>query len=118
MFTFIILSFAVTAVTILWRTFLLDYPNIEAHLQKHWSLLGKALTCGICFPVWFSLIGVLLFNPFPGYVVPTTFVLSPPLPSVLTFFVLWFALGFAVLVERFILISIIEGTTVIKQQQD
>jgi hypothetical protein len=68
MFQSIIFSvLSISGVAVLWRKLLHDHPVWKDWIVFHMPVLGKALTCGLCFTYWLALFFVLWRNPLPNW---------------------------------------------------
>ena len=99
---FILTSFTVAGIAVLWRSFLYDSAalrdGIRARLPKFFA---KALTCGMCFTYWLSLLVVVVFDPLGGWLPPLRFGVAPWAYAPLQITVSWMAIGMLSVFIRF-----------------
>jgi hypothetical protein len=89
---FIFGSFVAIA-SLIWRSFLNDFPIFRERLRNRLLfLIRKPLFCGFCFTSWTAFFTAIFFRPFPE----------------LNFFVGWFAIDTIALLIRSILIVLEE----------
>jgi hypothetical protein len=83
-----------TAITsLIWRSFLNDFPLLREDLRKRLPfLIRKPLFCGFCFTSWIAFFTAIIFQPFPE----------------LNFFIVWFAIDAVALLIRSVLIALEE----------
>lgn len=95
---------AVVSFALIWRALLLDHETLLNYVTRI-PLIGAALACGFCSAVWFTAIGVLIFNPllpqFNNSSMYTAYVIS------------WLSLSAGVLLLRNLITVLMEGTGVL-----
>jgi hypothetical protein len=103
---FLIVTAVTTTAALIWRALLLDHPRLLKLVRKL-PLIGGTLSCGFCAALWFSLIAVLIENPFLLW--------RPSLPMITKLFIGWFALGAGVLFLRNLIAVLMEGNGVLTE---
>jgi hypothetical protein len=105
MFTSYILTVAaIVAPALIWRALLLDHKKFLDFIQQL-TFIGAPLTCGFCTAVWFSLAGILIYNPLH-----TEFAHLPWIGSLI---LSWFIVSVGVLFLRNLITVLLEGTGVL-----
>ncbi len=98
----IILIFAISGISVLWRKLLIDFPRLDYFLEHKLSLLGHALRCGFCYTYWLSLFAVLYFQPLEFV---TKFLDEMTnLDYILSYVLSWMAIAFLTQSLRFVFI--------------
>lgn len=101
---YLIVVSVVTAIALTWRALLLDHPKLLAFVESL-PVVGGALRCGFCAAMWFTLVGVIIYNPIAG--------LFSNLHWTIILFFSWMVTSVGVLFLRNLLTVLMEGTGVL-----
>jgi hypothetical protein len=83
----------VAITSLIWRSFLNDFPSLREGLRKRLHfLIRKPLFCGFCFTSWVAFFTAIIFQPFPQ----------------INFFITWFTIDAVALLIRSALIALEE----------
>ena len=90
----------------------MDHLKFDARVEKL-PYVGEALVCGFCFPLWVTLLSILIPNPLAGWSVFTDANSFPILQSATRVILGWFSTGFAVLFMRFCVVALMDGSAIL-----
>ena len=100
----------IASISILWRSTLNKKDALRVGIQKKFPIfLGTALTCGLCFTYWVTLVFVIIFSPIPANFFSFTSGFSEGLSFVFHLFFSWMFIGFGALSLRFLYALLQEG---------
>lgn len=109
---YFIMTSAIATVSLVWRMLLLDYPKFDSFVENI-PFIGEGLVCSFCFPLWLTFVSLFFENPIADW----TPDLSPGgLESVFNFLVAWMSVGFGVLVMRFLVVALMDGSAILSHK--
>ncbi len=111
---YFILSATLATITLVWRNLKEDHPALKSSVASI-PFFGGALSCGFCFAVWVSLLGVMLLDPLNGWY-PTGLHAGGGAREMFLFTTSWFSVSVGVLFIRSIIIVLLELGAVLKHQ--
>ena len=93
----------IASISILWRSTLNKKDALRVSLQKIFPVfLGTALTCGLCFTYWITLVFVLTVTPIPYGFFSFSHHTYPVVSGILHTFFSWMFIGLGALFLRFL----------------
>ncbi len=111
---YFILTSAIATATLIWRNLKEDHPIFKSRVATL-PLIGEALSCGFCFAVWMSLLGVVILNPMSTWH-PDPLRLGGIFAQIFLFLASWFAVAAGVLFIRSVVIVLLELGAVLKHR--
>lgn len=98
---YLVLTASIATLSLIWRAILLDHSQFALKV-KALPVIGGALYCGFCAPLWFTLIAVYYYNPIAIFASPF-----------ISFATGWLTVGTGVLFLRNLLAVLMEANGVL-----
>lgn len=112
---YFIVSSTLAGASLVWRMLLLDHPTFDRFVEKI-PVVGNALVCGFCFPMWLTFFTVLAINPLDSW--RPLFVSEWPKFGITVVQIVfgWLTTGTAALFIRFLVVGLMDGSALISHQ--
>ena len=107
--SFILSSFVVAGIAVLWRALRMRHAGLVKFLRKYLGFYATAFLCGFCFTFWVSFFYLLVFNPLSWWELPFRYEVADNVYLVIHFLCSWMALGFTSVTLRFIFVLLKES---------